>query len=122
FVHLVAGLKMWRKRIGIVRSNTGFAEAIAGGIERECKERYARRKGVRIRVKFAGRFEPDSTAATLFPALRRNRVNALVSAGSYEHDVAVMRAMTQSSLNLPVLGCVAAGVERFRVDLGQEAE
>ncbi len=122
FVHLVAGLKMWRKRIAIVRSATGFAEAIANGIERECKERYARRKGVRIRVKYAGRFEPDSTPATLFPALRRNRVNALVSAGSYEHDIAVMRAMTQSPLNLPVLGCVAAGVERFRIDLGEDAE
>ncbi len=122
FVHLVAGLKLWRKRIGIVRSNTGFAEAIANGIERECKERYARRKGVRIRVKFAGRFDPESSPEKLFPALRRNRVNALVSAGSYEHDIAVMRAMTQSSLNLPVLGCVAAGVERFRIDLGEDAE
>ncbi len=122
FMHLVAGLKMWRKRIGIVRADTGFAEAIATGIERECKERYARRKGVRIRVKYAGRFDPDSTPGTLFPALRRNRVNALVSAGSYEHDVAVMRAVTQSSLNLPVLGCVAAGVERFRIDLGEDAE
>ncbi len=33
-----------------------------------------------------------------------------------------MRAVTQSSLNLPVLGCVAAGVAKFRVDLGEDAE
>jgi branched-chain amino acid transport system substrate-binding protein len=122
FVHLVAGLKLWRKRIAIVRSNGGFAESIANGIERECNERYARRKGVRIRVKYAGQFHSESTPEQLFPALRRNRVNALVSAGSYEHDLAVMRAVTQSTLNLPVLGCVAAGVEKFRRDLGEEAE
>jgi branched-chain amino acid transport system substrate-binding protein len=122
FVRLVAGLKLWRKRIAIVRSTGGFAEAIATGLERESNERYARRKGVRIRVKYAGKFEPDSTPGKLFPALHRNHVNALVSAGSYEHDLAVMRAVTESSLNIPVLGCVAAGVERFRADLGEDAE
>jgi len=122
FVHLVAGLKLWRKRIAIVRSTGGFAEAIANGIERESNERYARRKGVRIRVKYAGKFEAESTPEKLFPALRRNRVNALVSAGSYQHDIAVMRAVTRSTLNLPVLGCVAAGVKQFRIDLGEDAE
>ena len=122
FVRLLAGLKLWRKRIAIVRSTSGFAEAIANGIERESNERYARRKGVRIRVKYPGKFDPESTPGKLFPALRRNRVNALVSAGSYEHDIAVMRAVTQSSLNIPVLGCVAAGVAKFRLDLGEAAE
>jgi len=121
-VRLIAGLKLWRKRIAIVRSASGFAEAIANGIERECNERYARRRGVRIRVKYAGKFDQESTPTKLFPALRRNRVNALVGAGSYEHDVAVMRAVTQSSLNIPVLGCVAAGVAKFRIDLGEDAE
>jgi len=122
FVHLVSGLKLWRKRVAIVRTVSGFADAIAAGIERECDQRYARRRGVRIRVKYAGPFDPESTPAKLFPALRRNRVNALVSAGSYEHDLAVMRAVTQSPLNIPVLGCVAAGVGKFRADLGEDAE
>ena len=122
FVHLVAGLKLWRKRIAIVHSPTGFGAAVASGIERECSERYARRKGVRIRVKYAGRFEPESTPGKLFPALKRNRVNALVSAGSYEHDIAAMRAVIGSSLNIPVLGCVAAGVHKFSSDLGDDAE
>lgn len=122
FVHLVAGLKLWRKRIAIVHSPSGFGTAITSGIERECNQRYARRKGVRIRVKYAGRFDPESTVAKLFPALRRNRVNALVSAGSYEHDIAAMRAIIQASLNIPVLGCVAAGVQKFRADLGDDAE
>jgi branched-chain amino acid transport system substrate-binding protein len=122
FVRLVAGLKLWRKRLAIVRATSGFAEAIAAGIERESNERYARRKGVRIRVKYAGEFDPTSTPEELFPALRRNRVNALVSAGPYHHDIAVMRAVARSSLNVPVLGCVAAGVERFRTDLGEDAE
>jgi branched-chain amino acid transport system substrate-binding protein len=122
FVRLVAGLKLWRKRLAIVRTTSGFADAIGAGIERECDQRYARRRGVRIRVKFAGKFDPESTPAKLFPALRRNRVNALVSAGSYEHDLAVMRAVTKLPLNIPVLGCVAAGVEKFRSDLGEDAE
>ncbi len=109
FVRLVAGMKLWRKRIAIVRSTSGFAEAIAEGIERECKQRYARRKGVRIRVKFAGKFDPESTPRNCFLRSQRNRVNALVSAGSYEHDLAVMGAVTRSPLNIPVLGCVAGG-------------
>ncbi len=33
-----------------------------------------------------------------------------------------MRAITESQLNIPVLGCVAAGVEDFRNDLGEDAE
>jgi branched-chain amino acid transport system substrate-binding protein len=122
FVHLIASLKLWRKRLAIVRTQSGFADAIAAGLERECNQRYAWRKGVRIRVKYVGLFHPGATPATLFPALRRNRVNALLSAGSYEHDLAVMRAVTASPLNLPVLGCVAAGVAKFRVDLGEPAE
>lgn len=122
FVRLLAGLKLWRKRLAIVRSESGFARAVAEGIERASKERYARRKGVRIRVKFAGKFDSASTPEKLFPALRRNRINALVSAGSYEHDLAVMRAATAAQLDIPVLACVAAGVESFRRDLGEDAE
>jgi ABC-type branched-subunit amino acid transport system substrate-binding protein len=76
---------------------------------------------VRVRVKWNGAFDPDSTPAKLFPALRRNRVNALVSAGSYDHDVAVMRAVADSALDIPLLGCIAAGVARFAADLGDLA-
>jgi ABC-type branched-subunit amino acid transport system substrate-binding protein len=76
-----------------------------------------------VRVKWNGEFDLNRTPATLFPALRRNRVNALVSAGSYAHDLAVMRAVTDDPrLNIPVLACVAAGVTRFRDDLGENAE
>jgi branched-chain amino acid transport system substrate-binding protein len=122
FVRLLAGLKLWRKRLAIVRSESGFARAVADGIERAAGERFARRKGVKIRVKFAGQFDPASTPAKLFPALKRNRVNALVSAGSYAHDLAVMRAVATAPLNIPVLACVAAGVESFGRDLGEDAE
>ena len=82
----------------------------------------ARRRGVRVRVKWNGAFDPESTPARLFPALKRNRVDALASAGSYEHDVAVMRAVAESRLNILVLGCVAAGVARFASDLGELAD
>jgi len=122
FVRLLTQLKLWRKRVAIVASKTAFARAVASGFERAADEREARRRGVRIRVKWNGAFDSDSTPARLFPALKRNRVNALASAGSYDHDVAVMRAVAESRLNIPVLGCVAAGVRRFAADLGELAD
>jgi branched-chain amino acid transport system substrate-binding protein len=122
FVRLLAELKLWRKRVALVASKTPFARDVAAGFERAAAERAARRRGVRVRVKWNGAFDPASTPARLFPALARNRVNALASAGSYEHDVAVMRAVAASRLNIPVLGCVAAGVCRFASDLGELAE
>jgi branched-chain amino acid transport system substrate-binding protein len=33
-----------------------------------------------------------------------------------------MRAIIKSDLNIPVLACVAAGVEKFRIDLGDDGE
>ena len=122
FVRLLTQLKLWRKRVAIVASKSPFAGAVASGFERAADERTARRRGVRVRVKWSGAFDPASTPARLFPALTRNRVNALASAGSYEHDIAVMRAVAASRLNIPVLGCVAAGVRRFASDLGELAE
>jgi branched-chain amino acid transport system substrate-binding protein len=122
FVRLLAALKFWRKRLAIVAAPTPFARAVAAGVERAASDRAARRRGVRVRVKWNGEFDPDTTPAALFPALRRNRVNALVSAGSFEHDLAVIRAAAQSHLSLPVLACVAAGVARFRDELGELSE
>ena len=122
FVRLLSQLKLWRKRAAIVASKTAFARAVASGFEAAAEDRSARRRGVRVRVKWNGAFDPDSTPARLFPALTRNRVNALASAGSYDHDVAVMRAVAESRLNIPVLGCVAAGVARFASDLGELSE
>jgi branched-chain amino acid transport system substrate-binding protein len=123
FVTLLTSLKFWRKRMAIVATGSPFARAVAGGIEIAAKDRIARRRGVRVRVKWNGRFDSSRTPDALFPALRRNRVNVLVSAGSYEHDLAVMRSVTDDSrLNIPVLACVAAGVTRFHDDLGENAE
>jgi branched-chain amino acid transport system substrate-binding protein len=122
FVRLLGSLKFWRKRLAIVAAPTPFARAVAAGVERAASDRAARRHGVRVRVKWNGAFDPAATPAVLFPALRRNRVNALVSAGSFEHDLAVIRAAAESHLSLPVLACVAAGVARFRDELGELAE
>jgi ABC-type branched-subunit amino acid transport system substrate-binding protein len=104
FVRLLSQLKLWRKRVAMVASKTAFARAVASGFESAATERAAHRRGVRVRVKWNGAFDPVSTPAHLFPALTRNRVNALASAGSYDHDVAVMRAVAESRLNIPVLG------------------
>jgi branched-chain amino acid transport system substrate-binding protein len=119
---LVSTLKFWRKRVAIISAASPFARAVADGAERACAQRLIRRRGVRIRVKYRGRFDPENSGERLYPALRRNRINILLSAGSYEHDVAVMRFATAEPLYIPVLGCVAAGVNKFYLDLGSSAE
>ncbi len=119
---LISGLKFWRKRIAIVSAASPFARAVAEGAERACAERLMRRRGVRVRVKYRGRFDLQDSGESLYRALRRNRVNVLLSAGSYEYDVAVMRFATSERLYIPVLACVAAGVNSFCLDLGSSAE
>jgi branched-chain amino acid transport system substrate-binding protein len=122
FVTLLATLKFWRKRLAIVAAKSPFARAVADGVERETMRRRIWLHGVRLRLKYATHFDPDHTPDTLARALRRNRINAVVSAGSYEHDVAVMRLCTAHVPNLPVLACVAAGVASFGADLAGDAE
>jgi len=122
FVRLLATLKFWRKRLAIVASKTPFARAIAGGAEHEARLRRIWLHGVRLRLKYSTHFDPDHTPGALRAALRRNRINAVVSAGSYEHDLAIIRLCATHDANIPVLGCVAAGVARFGADLGDAAE
>jgi branched-chain amino acid transport system substrate-binding protein len=122
FIHLVSTLKFWRKRVAIVSAASPFAQAVAEGTERACAQRLNRRRGVRIRVKYRGRFSHENSGDRLYRPLRRNRVNVLLSVGSYEYDVAVMRFATSERLYIPVLGCVAAGVNKFWHDLGNGAE
>jgi branched-chain amino acid transport system substrate-binding protein len=122
FARLASNLKFWRKRVAIVSAASPFARAVAEGMERTCAERLIRRRGVRVRVKYHGRFDPEHNGERLYRALRRNRVNILLSIGSYEYDVAVMRFATSERLYIPVLGCVAAGVNSFYRDLGIGAE
>ena len=122
FVHLLTTLKFWRKRVAIVCSNGPFGRAVAAGAERACDERLARRRGVRVRLKYAGAFEPDETPELLGRAMRRNRINAMISAGGYEHELAMVRMAIGPRFNIPVLACVAAGVDAFGADLGEDAE
>lgn len=122
FVRLLATLKFWRKRVAIVAAPTPFARAVAGGVERACAERPARRRGVKVRVKWNAPFDTVTSPGKLYPALVRNRVNALVSAGSFDHDVAVVRSIVAANLNIPVVACVAAGVSAFGSELGDMAE
>lgn len=122
FVHLLSTLKFWRKRVAIVSSKGPFGRAVAAGAERECAGRLARRRGVRVRLKYAGRFDPEETPDVLGRALRRNHINVMISAGGYEHDVAMTRMATRPHHNVPVIACVAAGVDAFGADLGEDAE
>ncbi len=122
FVSLLATLKFWRKRLAIVAAKTPFARAVAEGAERESKRRRIWLHGVRLRLKYSTHFDPDHTPDALTRALHRNRINAVVSAGRYEHDLAIMRLCAAHVPNLPVLACVAAGVARFGADLAEDAE
>jgi len=121
FARLLTELKFWRKRLAIVAAATPFARDVACGLEGACSERRARHRGVRVRLKYNGDFARDDAIAMLVPALRRNRINALVAAGNFAQDVALMRAVTAAGLNIPVLGCVAAGVQSFGDALGEAA-
>jgi branched-chain amino acid transport system substrate-binding protein len=58
----------------------------------------------------------------LAAGLRRNRINVMLSAGSYEYDVAMMRFAAAQKLYLPVLGCVGGAMDRFAHDLGDDSE
>ncbi|MGH7950181.1 MAG: ABC transporter substrate-binding protein, partial [Candidatus Binataceae bacterium] len=122
FARLLATLKYWRKRVAIVTAPTAFAREVGDGLESACADHTIRRKGVRVRLKYRGEFDLEKTPAVLFAALRRNRVNALASAGPYEHDIDVMHAITASPINLPVLACVAAGLSSFGAELGRHAD
>jgi branched-chain amino acid transport system substrate-binding protein len=121
-VRLLATLKFWRKRVALVTAKTPFARAVATGAERQCNLRRNWLHGVRLRLKFSTRFDPDHTPEVLLAAMRRNRINAILSAGSYAHDLAIMELCLTNSANIPFLGCVAAGVARFGRDLGVDAE
>ncbi len=121
FARLLGTLKFWRKRVAIVASKTPFAGSVAAGFERACNERWARRHGVRVRLKYtaAGR---DRAWDRLLPALKRSRINALVAAGNFDEDLELMRGVISHDLSIPVLCCVAAGVARFGAMLGEDAE
>ncbi len=119
---LLGTLKLWRKRVAIICSKGRFARVVAGGFERACGDRPLRRRGVRVRLKYTGAFDPERTPNLIIGGLRRNRINAIISAGSYEYDLAIMRLATSAHLNIPVIGCVAAGVTRFGDDLGEHGK
>jgi ABC-type branched-subunit amino acid transport system substrate-binding protein len=122
FARLISTLKFWRKRLAIVASGSPFAREITDGVESACTERAIRRHGVKVRVKYRGDFDRSKNSERLHRAIRRNRVNVLLSAGSYEYDLEVMRFATGEQLYIPVLGCVAAGMNSFYIDLGINAE
>ena len=122
FIRLLASLKIWRKRLAVITEPTDFARALTVGAQALVCERPLRRKGVRLRVKWEERFDAEQATELLVTTLRRGRINSLVSAGSYRHDLAVMRAVLDSELDIPVLACVAAGRSSFGTDLGDRAE
>ncbi|HUN56999.1 MAG TPA: ABC transporter substrate-binding protein [Candidatus Binataceae bacterium] len=121
FIRLVSSLKMHRKRIAIAAADTPFSRTVAAGAEAACGERRARIHGIRIRLRYTGPFT-ERTPAMLTGGLRRNRINVMLSAGSYEYDLAMMRFAAEQKLFLPVLGCVAGAMHRFARDLGDASE
>jgi branched-chain amino acid transport system substrate-binding protein len=122
--HLVSQLKLWRKRIATVTFETPFARAVIDGFEHECSQREIRRQGVRLKVRESA--APTRGAAEvsidLLIRLARSRITALVSAGSFADDVALISGIVRADLNIPMLGCVAAGVHDFATALGEHAE
>jgi len=121
FIRLVSSLKLSRKRLAIAAADSPFSRTVAAGAEAASSERRARIHGVRIRLRYSGPFT-ERTPAMLTAGLRRNRINVMLSAGSYEYDLAMMRFAAAQKLFLPVLGCVAGAMDRFARDLGDDSE
>jgi len=122
FARLLSTLKLWRKRLALVAFRSQFAHSVIDGLEQACRERSIYRRGVRIKLKETLRREPDDARATLIARLARARINALASAGSFDDDVGLIQAVIAANLNIPVIACVAAGVEDFRKRLGEHAD
>jgi len=122
FIRLLGELKIWHKRLGVVTEPTLFSSALAHGVEESASQPTARRRGVQIRMKWDIPLDPEQSDNGLVTALRRTRLSALLSAGNYSHDVAVIRAVRQSRLDIPVIACAAAGLGRFHEDLGPDVE
>ena len=122
--HLLSQLKLWRKRVATVTFETPFARAVIGGFERECESRAMRRRGVRVTIRqsSAPTHNRGEVSIDLLLRLARRRITALVSAGSFADDVALMNGIVEAELNIPMLACVAAGVQAFAETLGERAE
>lgn len=121
---LVSQLKLWRKRVATVTFETPFARAVIDGFEHECGQRPMTRRGVRLNVRESaapGRGAGE-VSIDLLMRLARSRITALVSAGSFADEVALMSGIVRADLNIPVLACVAAGVRGFTDALGAHAE
>jgi len=122
FARLLSTLKLWRKRLALVAFPSQFAHSVIDGLEQACRERSIYRRGVRIRLKETLKRDADDARATLIARLARARINALASAGSFDDDVGLIQAVVAANLNIPVIACVAAGVEDFRKRLGEHAD
>ncbi len=122
FIRLLASLKFRRKRLAVVAPPTPCGDAVSRGIESAAEQRHIRRAGVRVRFRWNRAIDSEPARDELLAMIRRRRVNALVSADSYARDVALMRAVVESGINVPVLACSAAALQRFREDMGDRAE
>jgi branched-chain amino acid transport system substrate-binding protein len=119
---LVSHLKFWRKRVATVTFETPFARAVIDGFDHACAQRSIRRRGVRVTVRESAAPVTGEVSIDLLIRLARSRITALVSAGSFADDVALISGIVRADLNIPVLACVAAGVQGFADALGEHAE
>jgi branched-chain amino acid transport system substrate-binding protein len=121
-VQLVSQLKFWRKRVAMLCSPSPFGRAVSGGFEHGCAARPVHWRGVRLRVHHEAAHLRDQALMDFLLHLIRAHINVLVSASSFEQDLALVDAVIRANLNIPVLACVAAGVRQFVLRLGEAAE
>jgi branched-chain amino acid transport system substrate-binding protein len=121
---LVSQLKLWRKRVATVTFETPFARAVIDGFEHECTQGPIKRRGVRVGVRESATpmRGAGEVSIDLLIRLARSRITALVSAGGFADDLALVNGVIRADLNIPVLACVAAGVQGFADALGERAE
>lgn len=93
-----------------------FAEQVATGGRRAAKSLGLRTR--RIDARDVGALV-EATAARRSPSLANT---ALVVAGTFEEDVAVVRRVREARVDVGLLGCVAAGIDEFGRRLGRLAD
>lgn len=119
----VLGRLRWlRKRVALLCAPAGFSRAVGQGAVQALSIQRGPLGKLWPSLALYRLSMPAEHPEALVPTLRRLRCTVVVSAGTFEGDVALARAVVEAGLAVSTLACVAAGVTRFKEILGEACE
>ena len=101
------------RRVVLFHADTGFAAAVAGGVHA-----WAREKAIPV----ATEVYPSGTSPARVRALLESPADVVLGVGRIEDDLMLARALRAGRTTGRLVGVVAAGIARFREELGDEAD